>query len=277
MSLKSRIKEISPDFVKDAWRLSQTPAKQKFYNQLKNFVQENKVINKLFSEDLLRDHYAGKVIRNNVFHPDLFINQIRYFRLYEYFQNHYPEMFDERSKIVYVGDSSGVLLKAMNKNGLAVNINKDSVEQIKSKGVKAQVGSIYQLPFPDKSFDYSMSFQCLEHLEAPFLALKELERITKKRVFISIPYIRETRIYPKKFWENLVKLPQEKGGWDVKEIDKDCDYHIIEFSSKDFISLMSYTNLRCEYNYSINYLEPLGTSKENKGSYFNFFDLKVES
>ena len=52
------------------------------------------------------------------------------------------------------------------------------------------VGSIIELPFPDKSFDVACAFEVLEHL--PFkdfdLALAELVRVSRSHVVISIPH-----------------------------------------------------------------------------------------
>ncbi|MCA9405511.1 MAG: class I SAM-dependent methyltransferase [Candidatus Omnitrophica bacterium] len=277
MSLKNTIKENVPGFLKEAWRNSQKLSKKKTYEALKNFVEKNDVIKRLFSEKVVDEHYGTRKSRNNVFHPDLFINQIRYFRLWEYFQTFYPEIFKDEIKVLNAGDSSGVLLNAMGKKGVSLDIDPHSVQKIKNKGIEAYQGSIYQLPFPEKSFDYSMSFQCLEHLDSPMLALKELERVTRKRIFISIPYREDTRVCNKEYWDDIIRKPEDQGGWNVKEPQENFDYHIFEFSAKDFISLLSYTGLECERHYPINYLEPIGATSVNKGSYFNFFDIKVKN
>lgn len=52
------------------------------------------------------------------------------------------------------------------------------------------IGSVTALPFPDDSFDLACAFEVLEHL--PFdqfsTALKELARVSKKDVLISLPH-----------------------------------------------------------------------------------------
>lgn len=46
---------------------------------------------------------------------------------------------------------------------------------------------ITDLPFPDQSFDCTYCFDVLEHVN-DFIALKELIRVTKKRVILTVPH-----------------------------------------------------------------------------------------
>jgi ubiquinone/menaquinone biosynthesis C-methylase UbiE len=47
--------------------------------------------------------------------------------------------------------------------------------------------SIYELPYKDNSFDLVLSTEVLEHLEDPKKALKEIFRVSKKYVLLSVP------------------------------------------------------------------------------------------
>jgi hypothetical protein len=47
---------------------------------------------------------------------------------------------------------------------------------------------VYKLPFPDESFDTVLCAETLEHLERPEEAVKELMRVSKRSVSISVPY-----------------------------------------------------------------------------------------
>ena len=48
-----------------------------------------------------------------------------------------------------------------------------------SKNVRFEVGSIYEIPFPDSSFDAAYAQSVLVHLREPLAALKEMRRVLK--------------------------------------------------------------------------------------------------
>lgn len=47
--------------------------------------------------------------------------------------------------------------------------------------------SVYELPYKDNSFDLVLSTEVLEHLEDPKKALKEIFRVSKKYILLSVP------------------------------------------------------------------------------------------
>lgn len=49
-------------------------------------------------------------------------------------------------------------------------------------------GDITKMPFEDRSFDIVICTEVLEHLEKPDVALKELIRVAKKFVFVTVPH-----------------------------------------------------------------------------------------
>lgn len=49
------------------------------------------------------------------------------------------------------------------------------------------VQSIYELGFPDRSFDLVIGAEVLEHLEEPRRALRELQRVARRYVLLSVP------------------------------------------------------------------------------------------
>jgi ubiquinone/menaquinone biosynthesis C-methylase UbiE len=52
-------------------------------------------------------------------------------------------------------------------------------------------GSVMSIPFPDKSFDTVVCTHTLEHIRNPEKALKELRRITARRLIVVVPRQRE--------------------------------------------------------------------------------------
>ena len=52
--------------------------------------------------------------------------------------------------------------------------------------VSFQIGSIYNLPFEDNTFDLVFSHQVIVHLADPIKALKELARVTKRGKFVAV-------------------------------------------------------------------------------------------
>jgi len=97
-------------------------------------------------------------------------------------------------KILDVGGGSGELLEYIG-NRFKV---KRTLCDISQKGIdkalklgrteKGLVGDIYKLPFKSKSFDVVLCAETLEHLENPEAAVKELMRVAKRYVSISVPF-----------------------------------------------------------------------------------------
>lgn len=75
------------------------------------------------------------------------------------------------------------------------------------------VGSVTALPFPDGSFDTICAFEVLEHL--PFEefpeALKELRRVSKKHVLLSLPHFGP----PVQFRIKIPFLPRLSFSWKI--------------------------------------------------------------
>lgn len=57
-------------------------------------------------------------------------------------------------------------------------------------GEKARfrTGSVYKLPFSDKSFDLVLCSEVLEHLDDPNKAVNELKRVARNHVIITVPH-----------------------------------------------------------------------------------------
>lgn len=278
MKIKELVRQVLPPLlIKPAGKIYGMLIKNKkqkvLYQRLCRLIQNNLEISRLFPESAFRQHYVYEPSRQTIEHPDIFINQIRYYRLYEFFLKNYPQFFDNKSAIADVGDTSGNLFRALRCRGLSVNINPEVVKYIRQGGIEAELGDIEKLPFENGAFEYTFCFQCLEHTLNPIQALRELSRVTRKKIFLSIPYVEKTVIYSLDYWKNLKSKDIKHGGWSVSS-PKGVDCHKFEFSTEDFKKLLSHACLKYCGNFPINYFKPLGSTSKNEGSYFNFFILE---
>ena len=96
--------------------------------------------------------------------------------------------------ILDVGCGEGFTLNRLKEHGIgrrlegleylpaAIELGKKTYPEI-----KITQGSIYELPYEDNSFDLVLCTEVLEHLEDPARGLKELVRVSKKYLVISVP------------------------------------------------------------------------------------------
>ena len=70
------------------------------------------------------------------------------------------------------------------------DFNSPSVELARAKNPSAtfHTASIYELPFRDGEFEVVGCFEVLEHLHDPRLALRELARVSRRAVVMSVPH-----------------------------------------------------------------------------------------
>ncbi len=109
----------------------------------------------------------------------------------------------ESSKILDIGCGEGIVDNFLI-NNLSVNSSQIVGLDIESTclkiarsinpGVKFYQGSIYKLPFQDRSFDLVLALEILEHLEYPEKAIGELNRVSRDWVIISVPNDRMFRL-----------------------------------------------------------------------------------
>ena len=137
----------------------------------------------------------------------------------------------KENTVLDAGASDGMFLSQLGvQKGTGVNILMPCVEKIKSQGFSAVQGSAEELPFEDKSFDYVIMCQTLEHCVNPLRALDELARVCRKKIFLTTPHLPATRVNVK---------PK---GWPAVE------GHIVEFSDADLRKAITYTHARIAYH-----------------------------
>lgn len=96
--------------------------------------------------------------------------------------------------ILDVGCGEGFTLNSLKENGIGKRL--EGIEYLQAAidlgkktypDIKIIKGTIYELPYKDNSFDLVLCTEVLEHLESPEKALKELVRVSKKYLVISVP------------------------------------------------------------------------------------------
>lgn len=99
-------------------------------------------------------------------------------------------------ELLDVGCGDGELMRFVHayiptwsKSGIDVTPKAISFAQQDSPNMKFQVGNIYEIPFPENSFDIVFCGETLEHLDAPEAAIEQLFKVCKPggRVVISTP------------------------------------------------------------------------------------------
>ncbi|HEY8448185.1 MAG TPA: class I SAM-dependent methyltransferase [Thermomicrobiales bacterium] len=89
------------------------------------------------------------------------------------------------------GFVAGVLLRqfpGMQITGFDFNPASVAVAQRQVPGATFLTASIFDIPFPDDSFDVVGCFEVLEHQTDPSPALRELARVAREAVVLSVPH-----------------------------------------------------------------------------------------
>ena len=114
-----------------------------------------------------------------------------------------------------------------------------------------RAASAYELPFEDGSFDLVCALEVLEHLERPRDALREMARVARRTLLLSVPR------------EPLWRISHVLAGRDVRRLG-DTPGHVNHWSSRTFRLLVSelgdVSRLRKPFPWTIAVVE-LGGSK----------------
>ena len=124
------------------------------------------------------------------------------------FKSHYS--LNSKSRVLDIGCAKGFLVKDLsdelnNNNIFGLDISDYALKNCHPDVIgKLHKGSAEKLPFPDNSFDLVISLDTIHNLprNKVIIALKEIERVTKKDSFIKVDsYLNENQ---KKIFENWV-------------------------------------------------------------------------
>ncbi len=96
--------------------------------------------------------------------------------------------------ILELGCGEGYLLQKINERlPLVPKLGIDMLDVALQEGrllfpnLKLETGDIYHIHQPDHSWDMTIASEVLEHLDDPLAALKELRRVAKRFILLSVP------------------------------------------------------------------------------------------
>jgi len=135
------------------------------------------------------------------------------------------------ARMLDVGDTDGLMLKHLGKDGLGFNLNPAAVDNIHANGVQAKLGDGQEMPFADGEFDVVLCFETLEHVESPAALLGQLARVCASdgRVFVSVPWVPRTYVHARDTAINR--------GYG----------HVFELCRDDFAALVTHTPLEIRW------------------------------
>lgn len=145
-----------------------------------------------------RAHYHTKDLNISGFEVDRDRNLLHDSIILDLEESFYNQRYDfiskhitERSKIIEIGDVNGFNIDYFGTaDSLGLNF-KDYSRNIKSNFKIMDVNNgldIHEL------YDHGMMFEVWEHLHNPILVLDQLMNISEKGVFLSIPYVKKTKV-----------------------------------------------------------------------------------
>src|SRR3989344_5248458 len=122
-------------------------------------------------------------------------NPIQRLLLWNFFQTLKGLVFKiQADSILDVGCGEGFTLNRLKENKIGkrlegIEYSKTAIELGKKSypDIKITQGDIYNLSYKDNEFDLVLCTEVLEHLENPTKGLKELIRVSKKYLVVSVP------------------------------------------------------------------------------------------
>jgi hypothetical protein len=147
-----------------------------------------------------------------------------------------------------VGDSDGsvrLLLKnhftGKKFSSVGINLQKSTVEKIKSKGLDAICADALSLGDRGIRYDIVSAFETLEHLPDPIGFLYGIREAVEDRLVLSVPFVRRSRIglaYLSKKWPKELRPTIE-------------NTHIFELSPRDWNKLFLHTGWRVDREWKL--------------------------
>jgi SAM-dependent methyltransferase len=123
-------------------------------------------------------------------------------------------------------------------SSVSLDCSPQALAEIRShtSGAKPVCGSVLALPFPQASFDAAVCLEVLEHLDDPAAAVKELLRVSRLAVVLSVPYepyFRIGNLLRGKYLGGLGNHPEHIQHWNPRRFRKflafsGCEVRVVE-------------------------------------------------
>lgn len=139
---------------------------------------------------------------------------------------------DFSETIVELGTGEGQLIKIIRKqfpkskicgSDISEEIIKEAARNLKGKNIILSTEDIHKLSYKSKSFDLIICCEVLEHVDNPKKALKEIKRVSRGKVLLSVPLEplwRALNITRGKYLESLGNTPGHLNHYMPWQFDK---------------------------------------------------------
>lgn len=128
--------------------------------------------------------------------------------------------------ILDAGCGEAITLARMKKQNIGtthagIDMSDDALQIARSihPDITVKKGDIYNLQFQDNMFDMVLCLEVLEHLDDPQRALKELVRVSRKHIALSVPYepyFQLANFLRGKYLKTLGNHPEHIQHWSAK-------------------------------------------------------------
>ena len=197
----------------DAWRAK----------VVKQIILNDSKLSKLYNsipKEFFENHWIGKPMRSE------YHSLVHFYRLAQTILK-FDQHIKVESSLLDVGCASGLFML------LWPNNNKQGVDQLpgcisfgEKYGLKIVQGNAENLPFSEKSYDFVLLLEIIEHVSNPFKVMEEAKRVCNNKIICTFPVFKKTEIKP----------------YDSKQFFNG-DAHYLELTAEDFVNLTSHLHL----------------------------------